>query len=173
MKCIDRNSKEMCLLSLGALTHFISLGGDRQGWTRAGNEIISRREICKTLHCTVYSTVTTCVLLVTHTGVTPAVTSQLSHTVNNRTLLGMDEARLQVDQVTNIMRGNVDKIMERDGKLQDLETKAEQLQADSQQFQVRSEESGVGWRFSMNICRKLSSRSRGRPGWRTWRWNWQ
>ena len=66
MKCIDRNSKEMCLLSLGALTHFISLGGDRQGWTRAGNEIISRREICKTLHCTVYSTVTTCVVLVTH-----------------------------------------------------------------------------------------------------------
>jgi len=47
----------------------------------------------------------------------------------------LDEARLQVDQVTNIMRGNVDKIMERDGKLQDLETKAEQLQADSQQFQ--------------------------------------
>ena len=52
----------------------------------------------------------------------------------------LDVARLQVDQVTNIMRGNVDKIMERDGKLQDLETKAEQLQADSQQFQVRSEE---------------------------------
>ena len=49
----------------------------------------------------------------------------------------MEQAKDQVDQVTNIMRGNVDKIMERDGKLQDLENKAEQLQADSQQFQVR------------------------------------
>ena len=48
----------------------------------------------------------------------------------------MEQARDQVDQVTNIMRGNVDKIMEREGKLQDLENKAEQLQADSQQFQV-------------------------------------
>ena len=48
----------------------------------------------------------------------------------------MDEARVQVDQVTDIMRGNVDKMMERDGKLQELESKAEQLQADSQQFQV-------------------------------------
>ena len=49
----------------------------------------------------------------------------------------MEEARGQVHQVTHIMRGNVDKIMEREGKLQDLESKAEQLQADSQQFQVR------------------------------------
>ena len=48
----------------------------------------------------------------------------------------MEQAKDQVDQVTNIMRGNVDKIMEREGKLQDLENKAEQLQADSQQFQV-------------------------------------
>ena len=67
-----------------------------------------------------------------HSRADPAVAGVThGHTVN------MEQARDQVDQVTNIMRGNVDKIMERDGKLQDLENKAEQLQADSQQFQVR------------------------------------
>merc|ERR1712079_904364 len=55
--------------------------------------------------------------------------------VTHNTTVNMEQARDQVDQVTNIMRGNVDKIMEREGKLQDLENKAEQLQADSQQFQ--------------------------------------
>ena len=48
----------------------------------------------------------------------------------------MEEARVTVDQVTDIMRGNMNKIIERDGKLQELQSKAEQLQADSQQFQV-------------------------------------
>ena len=57
--------------------------------------------------------------------------------MTHNTTVNMEQARDQVDQVTNIMRGNVDKIMEREGKLQDLENKAEQLQADSQQFQVR------------------------------------
>merc|ERR1712079_699843 len=55
--------------------------------------------------------------------------------VTHNTTVNMEQARDQVDQVTNIMRGNVDKIMEREGKPQDLENKAEQLQADSQQFQ--------------------------------------
>merc|ERR1712141_1327 len=55
--------------------------------------------------------------------------------VTHNLAVNMEQARDQVDQVTDIMRGNVDKIMERDGKLQELESKAEQLQADSQQFQ--------------------------------------
>ena len=42
----------------------------------------------------------------------------------------------QVDQVADIMKGNMNKIMEREGKLQDLELKADKLQVDSQQFQV-------------------------------------
>ena len=48
----------------------------------------------------------------------------------------MDKARNQVDEVTDMMRGNMTKIMERDGKLEDLEMKADQLHVDSQQFQV-------------------------------------
>ena len=49
---------------------------------------------------------------------------------------GMEKARDQVDEVTDMMRGNMTKIMERDGKLEDLEMKADQLHVDSQQFQV-------------------------------------
>ena len=48
----------------------------------------------------------------------------------------MDKARNQVDEVTDMMRGNMTKIMERDGKLEELEMKADQLHVDSQQFQV-------------------------------------
>ena len=79
--------------------------------------------------------------------------------------VNMEQARDQVDQVTNIMRGNVDKIMEREGKLQDLENKAEQLQADSQQFQVRrggEKVSGEGKTVSLtglfSFYRKQSSK---------------
>ena len=50
----------------------------------------------------------------------------------------MDKARNQVDEVTDMMRGNMTNIMERDGKLEELEMKADQLQVDSQQFQVIS-----------------------------------
>ena len=49
---------------------------------------------------------------------------------------GMEKTRNQVDEVTGMMRGNMTKIMERDGKLEDLEMKADQLHVDSQQFQV-------------------------------------
>ena len=48
----------------------------------------------------------------------------------------MEKARSQVDEVTDIMKGNMTKILERDGKLEDLEMKADQLQVESQQFQV-------------------------------------
>lgn len=50
----------------------------------------------------------------------------------------VQEAKVQVEQVTDIMKGNLDKIMERDGKLQDLELKADKLQVESQQFQVKT-----------------------------------
>ena len=48
----------------------------------------------------------------------------------------LDVARLQVDQVTDIIRGNMDKIMEREGKLENLQGKADKLHADSKMFQV-------------------------------------
>ena len=48
----------------------------------------------------------------------------------------LDVARLQVDQVTDIMRGNMDRIMEREGKLENLQTKADKLHTDSRMFQV-------------------------------------
>ena len=48
----------------------------------------------------------------------------------------LDVARLQVDQVTDIMRGNMDRIMEREGKLENLQTKADKLHTDSKMFQV-------------------------------------
>ena len=48
----------------------------------------------------------------------------------------LDVARLQVDQVTDIMRGNMDKIMEREGKLENLQGMADKLHADSKKFQV-------------------------------------
>merc|ERR1711915_1045904 len=44
-------------------------------------------------------------------------------------------AREQVNQVTDIMKGNLEKIVEREGKLHDLESKADKLQSESQQFQ--------------------------------------
>lgn len=48
----------------------------------------------------------------------------------------LDVARLQVDQVTDIMRGNMDRIMEREGKLENLQGMADKLHSDSQVFQV-------------------------------------
>ena len=43
----------------------------------------------------------------------------------------LDATRAQVNEVQNIMKNNVDKIMEREGKLSDLEGRADQLQASS------------------------------------------
>ena len=45
----------------------------------------------------------------------------------------MDKAMNQVDKVTDMI---MTKIMERDGKLEDVEMKADHLQVNSQQFQV-------------------------------------
>lgn len=46
----------------------------------------------------------------------------------------LDATRAQVNEVQNIMKNNVDKIMEREGKLSDLEGRADQLQAGTEQF---------------------------------------
>ena len=49
----------------------------------------------------------------------------------------METARKEVDELTDMMRSNMEKIIERDGKLEDLETKADKLHNDSHQFQVK------------------------------------
>lgn len=46
----------------------------------------------------------------------------------------MEATRQQVNEVQNIMKNNVDKIMEREGKLSHLEERADQLQAGTEQF---------------------------------------
>ena len=46
----------------------------------------------------------------------------------------LDATRQQVNEVQNIMKNNVDKIMEREGKLSHLEERADQLQAGTEQF---------------------------------------
>jgi len=57
----------------------------------------------------------------------------MTNETKNETKVTM--AREQVNQVTDIMKGNLEKIVEREGKLHDLEGKAEKLQMESQQFQ--------------------------------------
>jgi len=52
----------------------------------------------------------------------------------NRDQNALDATRAQVNEVQNIMKNNVDKIMEREGKLSDLEGRADQLQAGTEQF---------------------------------------
>ena len=53
----------------------------------------------------------------------------------NRDQSHLDATRAQVNEVQNIMKNNVDKIMEREGKLSDLVGRADQLQAKTIQFQ--------------------------------------
>ncbi len=47
---------------------------------------------------------------------------------------GLEAARRQVDEVQNIMKANVDKVLERDGKLSQLEDRADRLQEGTEQF---------------------------------------
>ena len=56
--------------------------------------------------------------------------------VNIKDKDSMEKARTQVEEVTDMMRGNMTKILERDGMLENLEMKADQLNVESQQFQV-------------------------------------
>ncbi len=46
----------------------------------------------------------------------------------------MEATRRQVDEVQNIMKANVEKVLERDGKLSQLEERADQLQEGTKQF---------------------------------------
>ena len=61
----------------------------------------------------------------------------------------MEEARAQVGEVVDVMRVNVEKVLERDSKLSDLNTRADTLQAGANQFQTQ-----VGFIFISIVSRK-------------------
>ena len=50
----------------------------------------------------------------------------------------LEATRRQVDEVQNIMKENVEKVLERDGKLSQLEDRAERLQEGTEQFHKSS-----------------------------------
>eukprot|EP00117_Sycon_ciliatum_P029002 scpid97512/ scgid23196/ Vesicle-associated membrane protein 3; Cellubrevin; Synaptobrevin-3 &gt; Vesicle-associated membrane protein 3; Cellubrevin; Synaptobrevin-3 len=47
----------------------------------------------------------------------------------------LEQVQQQVDEVTHIMKKNVDYVLERDAKLQDLDDRAEELQVGANQFE--------------------------------------
>ena len=55
---------------------------------------------------------------------------------NEKTRLA--QTQRQVDQVVDIMKNNMDRVLERDTKLSDLDTRADALQLESQQFEKTS-----------------------------------
>ncbi|XP_028663215.1 vesicle-associated membrane protein 3 [Erpetoichthys calabaricus] len=50
----------------------------------------------------------------------------------------LQQTQAQVDEVVGIMRVNVDKVLERDQKLAELDDRAEALQAGASQFEARA-----------------------------------
>ena len=48
----------------------------------------------------------------------------------------MEKAKNQLEEVIGLAKENMTKLLERDGKLNDLETTADQLAADSEKFHV-------------------------------------
>ncbi|XP_063163855.1 vesicle-associated membrane protein 2-like [Candoia aspera] len=62
----------------------------------------------------------------------PGVPSQSNMTSNRR----LQQAQAQVDEVVDIMRVNVDKVLERDQKLSELDNRADALQAGASQFET-------------------------------------
>merc|ERR1712127_616303 len=50
----------------------------------------------------------------------------------------LEQAQAQVQQVVGVMRNNIDKVLERDSKLSDLDNRASNLEANSSMFQQSS-----------------------------------
>lgn len=50
----------------------------------------------------------------------------------------LEEVQIEIDSIVGTMRGNVEKVLERDIKLGDLEDKTEQLKDGAQRFSVTS-----------------------------------
>ena len=85
------------------------------------------------------------------TSIVPSYCIVMPLYLNNRTLSDYEQivsmaegdtnrlaqAQAQVKEVTDVMRVNVDKVLERDSKLSDLNSRADNLQAGANQFQTR------------------------------------
>ncbi|XP_039612169.1 vesicle-associated membrane protein 3 [Polypterus senegalus] len=68
-------------------------------------------------------------------GQTPGAPDVTPGASGNRRL---QQTQAQVDEVVDIMRVNVDKVLERDQKLTELDDRAEALQAGASQFEARA-----------------------------------
>ncbi|XP_026524658.1 vesicle-associated membrane protein 2-like [Notechis scutatus] len=62
----------------------------------------------------------------------PEISSQSNMTSNRR----LQQTQAQVNEVVDIMRVNVDKVLERDQKLSELDNRADALQAGASQFET-------------------------------------
>ena len=62
---------------------------------------------------------------------------QVEHVLCNHSLCSV-EVSVQVQEVVGVMRNNIDKVLERDTKLNDLDYRASNLQATSAVFQQSS-----------------------------------
>lgn len=75
----------------------------------------------------------------------------------------MEEARAQVGEVVDVMRVNVEKVLERDSKLSDLNTRADTLQAGANQFQTQ-----VGFLFLfLLLAEQQNDEEKYCPGYKT------
>uniref|UniRef100_A0A8C9XIV9 Vesicle-associated membrane protein 2 n=1 Tax=Sander lucioperca TaxID=283035 RepID=A0A8C9XIV9_SANLU len=71
--------------------------------------------------------------LITDTGAPADGGNQPPNLTSNRRL---QQTQAQVDEVVDIMRVNVDKVLERDQKLSELDDRADALQAGASQFET-------------------------------------
>ena len=64
------------------------------------------------------------------------VTNNMAEADGNKNL---EQVQAQVGEVVDVMRVNVEKVLERDSKLSDLNSRADHLQAGANQFQTQVE----------------------------------
>jgi hypothetical protein len=50
----------------------------------------------------------------------------------------LNEVKIQVDETTQIMKNNIEKVLERDGKLGDLESRSEELSEGARRFDKKT-----------------------------------
>merc|ERR1739838_240654 len=65
----------------------------------------------------------------------------ITNSISNRFSMNnnqMESAQAQVNEVVGVMRNNIDKVLERDSKLNDLDYRASNLEASSSMFQQSS-----------------------------------
>uniref|UniRef100_A0A3B4AB22 V-SNARE coiled-coil homology domain-containing protein n=1 Tax=Periophthalmus magnuspinnatus TaxID=409849 RepID=A0A3B4AB22_9GOBI len=71
----------------------------------------------------------------------------------------LQQTQAQVDEVVDIMRVNVDKVLERDSKLSELDDRADALQAGASQFETSAAKlkNKYWWKNAKDLLRYLLS----------------